>query len=254
MLVDATSRPSKLDAVARETRKQPERWQVEDARRLKALFAERAGMSQEKFGQSHGIGTQGAVWQYLEGKIPLNLPVALKFARGLDCPLSAISPTLSAELDHNKARESGANYTLGPEIKGRVPLISWVQAGSWSSVVDNLHPGDAEEWVETTVPIHQHTYALRVRGDSMTNPNGDPTFPDGAIIVVEPSAIAEAATMVNSFVIVKRTADDEATFKQLVKDAGLYYLKPLNPRYPMLELRQEDVFCGVVRERVVRFF
>jgi SOS-response transcriptional repressor LexA len=152
------------------------------------------------------------------------------------------------------SRQGGANYDIGPEIKGKVPLISWVQAGSWSSAVDNLHPGDAEEWVETTVPIHQHTYALRVRGDSMTNPAGDPSFPDGAIIVVEPNAIGEAETMLGQYVIVKRTAEDEATFKQLVKDAGRYFLKPLNPRYPMLELNQEDAFCGVVRERVVRFF
>src|SRR4051812_27212017 len=107
MLVDATSRPSRLAPVAGEKRKPLERWQAEDARRLKALFAAHAGMSQEKFGQSHGIGTQGAVWQYIEGKIPLNLAVAVKFARGLDCPLSAISPTLSAELDHNKARDGG---------------------------------------------------------------------------------------------------------------------------------------------------
>jgi SOS-response transcriptional repressor LexA len=121
-------------------------------------------------------------------------------------------------------------------------------------VVDNLHPGDAEEWVETTVPIRQHTYALRVRGDSMTNPAGDPSFPDGAIIVIEPDAIDEPAKMIGSFVIVKRASDEEATFKQMVKDAGRYYLKPLNPRYPMLELRDDDVLCGLVRERVVRFF
>jgi SOS-response transcriptional repressor LexA len=150
--------------------------------------------------------------------------------------------------------EEPSNVYAGPEIHGRVPLISWVQAGSFSAVVDNLHPGQAEEWVETTVPVRRHTYALRIRGDSMTNPGGDPTFPDGSIIVVEPDAIDTPDKLVGSFVIVKRASDDEATFKQLVKDAGRFYLKPLNPRYPMLELGEDDVFCGVVRERVVRFF
>lgn len=149
-------------------------------------------------------------------------------------------------------REAG-NLEPGPEVR-RVPLISWVQAGNWQTVVDNQQPGQAEEWVETTVPIHRNTYALRVKGDSMTNPSGDPSFPHGSIIVVEPDATGDLVKLVNQFVIVKRIADDEATFKQLVKDAGRYYLKPLNPRYPMIELQEDDVFCGAIRERVMRFF
>lgn len=146
------------------------------------------------------------------------------------------------------------NTELGPEIQGKVPLISWVQAGSWQQVIDNLQPGDADEWVPTSVPIHKHTYALRVRGDSMTNPNGDPSFPHGSIIIVEPDAIDSPDKLVGSFVIVKRAGDDEATFKKLVRDAGRYYLMPLNPQYPRLELQEGDVFCGVVRAREMRFF
>lgn len=147
-----------------------------------------------------------------------------------------------------------ANTGVGPDRGGRVPLISWVQAGAFATVVDNLHPGDAEEWIETTVPVHQHTYALRVYGDWMTNPAGDPTFPEGSIIVVEPDAIGSAAEMVGRFVIVKRNGDGEATFKQLVKDGGELFLRPLNPQYPMLKLRETDQICGVVREKVMRFF
>jgi SOS-response transcriptional repressor LexA len=146
------------------------------------------------------------------------------------------------------------NTELGPEIRGRVPLISWVQAGSWSTIVDNLQPGDAEEWIATSVPIHKHTYALRVNGDSMTNPSGEPSFPHGSIIIVEPDAIDAPEKLVNSLVIVKRTGDDEATFKKLVRDAGRFYLMPLNPQYPRLELQEGDVLCGVVRSREIRFF
>jgi SOS-response transcriptional repressor LexA len=166
----------------------------------------------------------------------------------------SIDYLLTGRANHVAQPEGHYNVTIGPEMRGKVPLISWVQAGSFSTIVDNLHPGDAEEWIPTSVPVHQHTYALRVRGDSMTDPAGDPSFPDGCVIVVEPDAIDTPDKLVGSFVIVKRASEGEATFKQLVKDAGRFYLKPLNPRYPMLELREDDVFCGVVREKVTRFF
>jgi SOS-response transcriptional repressor LexA len=142
------------------------------------------------------------------------------------------------------------NLHPGPELKGRVPLISWVQAGNWSSVVDNFHPGQADEWIETTVPVRQHTYALRVNGDSMTNPSGSPSFPHGIIIIVEP----EVEAIPGAFVVVRQNNDEECTFKQLVKDAGVFFLKPLNPAYPLMRLAEDAVICGVVREATMRFF
>lgn len=152
-------------------------------------------------------------------------------------------------------RDRAGNTDDGPPNRGKVPLISWVQAGAFAAVIDHLHPGQGEDWVDTCVPIHAHTYALRVRGDSMTSPSGTGTsFPHGTIIVVEPDAVGSLDQMVNQFVIVKRSLDDEATFKQLVRDGGQYYLKPLNPQYPILTLREDDTFCGVVREKIERFF
>lgn len=170
------------------------------------------------------------------------------------------APSVAARLGWSvdyllSGKNKSSNTEDGPPSRGKVPLISWVQAGHFAAAIDHLHPGDGEEWIDTSVPIHDHTYALRVRGDSMTNPSGFGTsFPNGTIIVVEPDAIGSPDQMLNQFVIVKRSLDDEATFKQLVKDGGRYYLKPLNPQYPMLELREDDVFCGVVREKVERFF
>lgn len=127
-------------------------------------------------------------------------------------------------------------------LRGEVKLISWIQAGQWAGAVDNYAPGDGETTVPTTVPVKRHTYALRVKGDSMTNPYGWPSFPEGMIIIVEP----EMDFLPNDFVIIKN-GDDEATFKQLVKDGSAYYMKPLNPRYPILPLPEDAVFCGVVR-------
>lgn len=45
-----------------------------------------------------------------------------------------------------------------------LPLISFVQAGGWCAVVDNLQPGDAEDWVPYPGRIGPHAFALRVNG------------------------------------------------------------------------------------------
>lgn len=119
----------------------------------------------------------------------------------------------------------------------RVPLISLVAAGTWSEAMNTLEIGDAHEWIETTATITKNGYALRVEGDSM-----EPKFPHGAILIVEPNEEARNG----SYVIVRQNGSD-ATFKQLVVDGGQSYLKPLNPRYPIMELRHDAVICGVVK-------
>lgn len=124
----------------------------------------------------------------------------------------------------------------GPEIKSSVPLIDWVQAGMWNKAADPLPPGQGER-IPTTYRARPNTYALRVRGDSM-----EPKFPEGAIIIVEPGE----APVNGSYVIVRQNHDD-ATFKQLVKDGYRAYLKPLNPRYPVIEMAPDAVICGVVK-------
>ena len=121
-------------------------------------------------------------------------------------------------------------------IHGLVPLIAWVQAGYGVSAVDNLHPGEGER-IETTYRARRHTYALRVNGDSM-----EPKFPQGCIVIVEP----EENPQHGKFVIVRQNGD-EPTLKQYVEEGSNKYLKPLNPRYPIITMGPDDVFCGVVK-------
>lgn len=87
--------------MATKERKSLEPWQIEDAGRLRRLWEEfhtRTKMSQSQFGAKFDIGTQGAVWQYLQGERALNLRAAIRFAKGLGVFVSDISPTLAAEL------------------------------------------------------------------------------------------------------------------------------------------------------------
>lgn len=134
------------------------------------------------------------------------------------------------------------DVTQAPERKGVVPLISWVQAGDWSEATDLMQPGVAEDWIETGVKVLAHTFALRVRGDSM-----EPEFVDGTILVVEPELEANPGDYV-----IAKNGDGEATFKQLIRDGGDFYLKPLNDRYPIKPLGNARII-GVVREAVKRY-
>ena len=140
---------------------------------------------------------------------------------------------------------------VGParDLQREVPLISWVQAGNWANLVDNFPAGHAEKWIATYAKVSKHAFALRIVGDSMTNPSGAPSFPEGTIIIVDP----ERAAQPGKFVVVRQNADTDCTFKQLVRDAGRHYLKPLNPRYPLLEMLPDAVICGVLVQSVMDF-
>lgn len=135
-----------------------------------------------------------------------------------------------------------SNVQPAHQVYSDVPLISWVQAGNWAEAIDLLHTGEGER-IDTTYKPRRHTFALRVVNDSMS-----PEFAEGDIIIVEPDANAE-----NGSYVVVRQNGNEATFKQLIKDGNHYYLKPLNKTYPMLEMNDDAVICGVVKEKIKRY-
>jgi SOS-response transcriptional repressor LexA len=136
------------------------------------------------------------------------------------------------------------NTAPGPDIRGYVPLISWVQAGAWSAIIDNLAPGDAEEWLPCPVSHGPRTYVLRVRGESMHNPHGRPSFAEGDLIFIDPDKDA----LHGSLVVVRLDDDREATFKRLVVEGDRRYLRALNPSWPepMIQVNGNATFCGVV--------
>lgn len=76
-------------------------------------------------------------------------------------------------------------------------------------------------------------YALRVLGDSM-----EPEFKEGEVIVIEPQVTAEDGAYVIAL------HDNGYTFRQLSRENDRWYLKPLNKRYPTVELRNEDSIKG----------
>ena len=127
---------------------------------------------------------------------------------------------------------------------GKLPLISWVQAGDWSEIVDNFQPGDAEEWIACPFPSGRHGFVLRVVGDSMYNPSGDLSFREGDFISVNPDWEAKHRSLV-----IARHNGEKATFKQLLIDENDGpMLFALNPNWPRryIPLDKHTEIIGVV--------
>ncbi|RBL70113.1 peptidase S24 [Pseudomonas sp. MWU13-2625] len=136
----------------------------------------------------------------------------------------------------------GSNVGEIAQRFGKVPLISWVQAGAWCEAISNFEALDADCWLSCPVPISNLGYALKVLGDSMTNPGPGRSYPAGCIIFVDP----EAETRTGDRVIARVPRTNEATFKILVEDAGRQFLRPINPQYPIIEITEETHICGKV--------
>lgn len=139
--------------------------------------------------------------------------------------------------------QGAQNVTSAPSMQGtRVPLISWVKAGQWHSASDPFAPGEAERWMDCPVPHSPGSYALRVRGDSMTAPHGNTrTYPEGSIIFVD----SEKRTPTNGDrVIACLLGTDEVTFKVYKNEDGRQWLQPLNPSHD--PIREEFKVLGTI--------
>lgn len=157
--------------------------------------------------------------------------------------LGRIMAVLGIELAQTEdAGMSNVQLALQPSREPKeYPLISWVIAGEWAESCDNFHPGDADTWISSTENAGAHGFWLDVKGDSMTC-NGNPSFPEGSRILVQP----EADLVSGKYYVVKLLDSGESTFKQYVEDAGLKYLRPLNPSYRTIQINGNCQFIGRV--------
>lgn len=130
------------------------------------------------------------------------------------------------------------NVREGPKIKGRLPLISWVQAGEWCEAVDIFEPGDAEDWLPCPFEHSDNAFCLAVVGQSMA-----PDYREGEIIAVDPAVDPR-----HGHDVVCRTPDGTVTFKRLQITPEGTYLLALNPDWPerMIKVPPDTHICGVV--------
>ena len=202
------------------------------------------GESQAKFGEIFNVSQQAVFGWETGSTIPsqeileeLCLLVGVKYEDALKLRKKRIPLEYTTEPSN-----------VGPDripITRRVPLISNVQAGAWTEIIDNIQPGDAEEWIYIASNIGPNAFALRVVGNSM-----ELEFREGEFVVVDPDREAASGDYV-----VAKINHEEATFKQLIKDGGRVYLRPLNSAYPVINVPEDKAFriIGRVVEKVKRY-
>ncbi|QPS90095.1 LexA family protein [Atlantibacter hermannii] len=123
-----------------------------------------------------------------------------------------------------------------------VPIISAVQAGQWTETYACSRLTDVISWTQTTADVSEEVFGLVVRGESMTNPHGLPSIPEGSIVIVEPR-YGQLDDLYGKIVVAILDGSSEATVKKLVWDSPHSYLMPLNPAFPPIPI---DGNCRIV--------
>ena len=180
---------------------------------------------------------QGRISQLMNGKISFGEKAARKFEAMLGLPEGYFD------------REP-SNVTVIEKQVRQVPLVSFVAAGAF----ENIRELDVDTYIPCPQNCSDKTFALRVEGLSMYDPNpyALKSFRPGEIIFCD----REVPAMNGSLVVVRLESESRATFKQINYDEwGNMFLSPLNPEWEeqVIEVNEPALIVGVVIGKHVSF-
>lgn len=194
--------------------------------RLKSIRESR-GLSQAQLAKLCGYSAASRIGNYELGERKISADDAIVISEAL-----GISP---AELMFGSQSDQVIkNYEY--------PLFTKVQAGAFSTEFNSYSQKDAVSWIPTAKKASERAFWLEVEGQSMTAPpGGKPSFPEGMLILVDPEEEVEFGDF-----CVARLLNDEFTFKRLIRDGGIEYLEPLNPRFDLIPINGNCTIIGKV--------
>lgn len=157
--------------------------------------------------------------------VPLEMVLLIAKSKGYDANALLEGRLVEA------MEESNVVPAVPPQF--RVPVISWVRAGNFESMLDQRTLEDVTQWVYLTKQPGPRAFGLIVKGPSM-----EPRFQDGDYLVVD----SDVEWADGDFVILGN-GNEEATFKQIVKDGSDWWARPLNPQFAAKKM---DPTCRVI--------
>jgi SOS-response transcriptional repressor LexA len=161
-------------------------------------------------------------------------PIWLETGRG-EMSLCGARPGMTAD-ELGDAVDVGELHRT--PLFARLPLISWDEAGRLcSEPAESFHPSTVDAWLPIAPKAGDKAFALRVPDDSM-----EPEFREGEIIILDPTQPGKH----NQFIVGYLDGDTSLTFKQLMVVGNKKYLKPLNARYPLVEVPEALWVSGIV--------
>lgn len=229
-----------METPDKKQRKPLEPWQIEDAKRLQAAIeayqAKYPGVTQLEIAQRCGWKSQGSLWQYANGTIPLNLRALVRIcaAMAIDKPES-ISPKIVAEARKVHSTEEELIRAFHPEDPAgdeevRIPEETVRFSGGAGHLVSYEISNDREpatyriSWFQKERINPSKAKRFRVVGDSM-----EPLLYPGDSILVN----LEETTVREGQVYVFRHGDELKVKKLFPKSDGSLVLRSVNrEEYP----------------------
>ncbi|WEE38609.1 XRE family transcriptional regulator [Acinetobacter sp. TAC-1] len=186
-------------------------------------------MTQKELAQKSGV--KQSVISELETGIAKSTGSILELASALGITAEELKKGVVSEFDNN----------VVPITSKLIPVLSWVQAGSMTSV-EEINPLDIAEWLPPlSTDDPDGCFYLKVVGIS-----NSPTYMEGDCILVNPKF--QVCDLISGDLIVVRNNTD-ATFKKLVIESDeRKYLQALNPNFHpnIIEFEEGMVLVGLV--------
>ncbi|EMR0455680.1 hypothetical protein RM408_005765 [Pseudomonas aeruginosa] len=132
-------------------------------------------------------------------------------------------------------------FTAPSEHAQRVPVVPWQMAAEWVKNPDPARLPAGTQWVIPLESPAGRVFAMTVRDEGMQAPTGI-SFPPGYTIFVDPARKPGA----NDFLVAHLGDQAAPVFKKLTLDGSAYYLRALNPQFPMVQVGDTFESIGVV--------
>lgn len=193
----------------------------------------------------------GLTQQQLATAVGVSRPAVAQWEKGRTSPsaenLRGVATATSKPLIYffTGAGVDTSEFDDAPPITGMVPVISWVQAGSWCEAVPLQD--DEVDYYPAPPGCGPNTFGLRVRGESMID-----VYAPGTLIFVDPDI--EPISGDDVIVHCEQHGVAEATFKRYILEPGTGpVLKVMNKdwRQQYMDLTSDCRIVGVVMAQMI---